>query len=128
MVFKGKVSGLFLFLLPLPKRLAKMKVNLGDFKRLMLRVLRDKYMLTLLVFVVWITFFDSNNLVDRFVNMRELYQLKKDKEYFRERIDQDRSKLEELRTDKENLEKFARERYLMKKPDEDVFVIVSKEK
>lgn len=104
----------------------KLIVNLEDFKKLMLRVLRDKYMLTLLVFVAWITFFDSNNLLDRYENMRELHQLKKDKEYFSQRIEQDQTRLNELRTNKDNLEKYARERYLMKKADEDVFVIVSK--
>jgi cell division protein FtsB len=50
-----------------------------------------------------------------------------EKEYYLERIAEDSKKLNELMTNDENLEKFAREQYLMKKPDEDIFLIVEKE-
>ncbi len=85
--------------------------------------LKNKYILALIVFFVWILFFDQNNLVDRYINSRHLRQLEKDKEYFRTRIMQDSARLKELRTDKDNLEKFAREQYLMKRENEDIFII-----
>lgn len=80
--------------------------------------------MTLIFFIVWVTFFDNNNLVDRLSNLKILNQLNKDQEYYKEKIATDTKRLEELRTDKENLEKFAREQYLMKKKNEDIFIIV----
>lgn len=57
--------------------------------------------------------------------MANLRQLQRDRDYYTNRIDEDRRKLNELKTDNENLEKFAREQYLMKKDDEDLFIIVT---
>jgi len=92
-----------------------------------LKYIKNKYVLTLIIFFVWILLFDSNNLVDRFSQMKSLKQLEKDREYYMERIEEDSKKLNELETDKENLEKFAREQYLMKKDDEDIFVVIDEE-
>lgn len=89
--------------------------------------LRNKYLIALAVFFVWILLFDSNNLIDRFHDLKTLKQLEQDKEYYTNRIEEDRRKLNELRTDRENLEKFAREQYFMKKDDEDLFIIVTEE-
>jgi len=57
--------------------------------------------------------------------MRELHKLKTDREYFTKRIEIDRKKLHELKTDNRNLEKFAREQFHMKKPDEDLYIILT---
>ena len=94
---------------------------------MILKYIKNKYVLTLIIFFVWILLFDSNNLVDRFSQMRSLKQLEKDREYYMERIEEDSKKLNELETDKANLEKFAREQYLMKKEDEDIFVVIDEE-
>ncbi len=88
--------------------------------------LRNKYILTLVVFIVWIVLFDNNNLVDRVHNMKVMKQLEQDKEYYTKKIDEDTRKLDELRTDRDNLEKFAREQYHMKRDDEDLFLVVPK--
>jgi cell division protein DivIC len=80
-------------------------------------------MLAFLFFVIWIIFFDQNNLIDRIVAVRKYHQMEKDKIYYYEKIKIDSRKLEELRTDRENLEKFAREQYLMKKDNEDIFIV-----
>jgi cell division protein FtsB len=88
-------------------------------------VLRNKYILTIIIFFVWLILFDSNNLVARFKDMRELSKLKSEREYFVNRISSERKKLNELKTDNRNLEKFAREQYRMKKPDEDLFIILT---
>lgn len=86
---------------------------------------RNKYFLTIIIFVIWLTLFDSNNLISRYKELRELHKLKKDREYFSKRIEADRKKLHELKTDNDNLEKFAREQYRMKKPDEDLYIIMT---
>jgi cell division protein DivIC len=85
--------------------------------------LKNKFILSLIVFFVWILFFDQNNLVDRFISHKNIRQLEKDKQYFRLRIMEDSTRMNELRTDNDNLEKFAREQYLMKRENEDIFII-----
>jgi cell division protein FtsB len=86
---------------------------------------RNKYILTIIIFVIWLILFDSNNLISRYKELRELNKLKKDREYYSKRIEEDRKKLHELKTDDDNLEKFAREQYRMKKPDEDLYIIMT---
>ncbi len=89
-------------------------------------ILKNKYVLTGVIFVVWMFLFDSNNLLDRMKDLRNLSQLENDKIYYRDKIRTDSLKLQELRTNDENLEKFAREQYLMKRDNEDIFVVIRK--
>ena len=84
---------------------------------------RNKYFLTGLVFLLWLAFFDKNNLVDLFGEFEKIKSYETEKVYYEEKIASDREKIRELRTNKENLEKFAREQYLMKKQNEDIFII-----
>jgi cell division protein DivIC len=91
-----------------------------------LSLLKNKYILTSILFVVWVLFFDQNNLLDRKKYVDEYKQLLKDKEYYLQKIEEDKRRLEELQTNNENLEKFAREQYLMKKDDEEIFIIKEK--
>ena len=86
---------------------------------------RNKYILTILLFLIWIVLLDSNNLVARFREMRELNKLKNDREYYIIKIREEIRKLQELKTDNRNLEKFAREQYRMKKPDEDLYIVLT---
>ena len=88
-------------------------------------VFRNKYLLTIIIFFIWLLLFDSNNLIARYKGLRELRKLKTDREYYLKRIEADKQKLHELKTDNHNLEKFAREQYLMKKPDEDLYIILT---
>ena len=88
--------------------------------------LKNKYVIAILFFLVWILFFDQNNLIDRVSAVRKYKQIENEKKYYIDKIKSDTKKLEELRTDRENLEKFAREQYLMKRENEDVFIITEK--
>ena len=88
-------------------------------------IIRNKYVLTILIFIIWVTLLDSNNLIARYKEMSELRKLKIDREYYIKRIEGDKRKLYELKTDKHNLEKFAREQYHMKKSDEDLYIILT---
>jgi cell division protein FtsB len=87
--------------------------------------LRNKYVLTIVIFIIWILLFDSNNLITRYKEMRDLRKLRIDREYYVNRIETDQKKLHELKTDNHNLEKFAREQYRMKKSDEDLYIILT---
>ena len=100
-------------------------------KRFFLKIwpwLKNKYVLTIAVFTVWMLFFDQNNMVDRIRMSSEIRQLEHDRQYYLEAIKQDSTRLMELTTDKENLEKYAREQFLMKKKNEDVFVVIGEKK
>lgn len=85
---------------------------------------KNKYSITLLVFFTWLFFFDQNDLITQYKFKSELSKLHKQKEYYKEQIELTRKDLENLLNDNEKLERFAREKYLMKKNDEDIFVIV----
>lgn len=87
--------------------------------------LRNKYLLTLIIFIIWIVLLDSNNLISRRKEIKNLKKLRAEREYYVQRIEEDKRKLYELKTDDRNLEKFAREEYRMKKPDEDLFIILT---
>ena len=89
--------------------------------------MKNKYILTLLIFIVWIILLDPNNLISRVREIKNRSRLQQEKEYYMSRIEEDRSKLNELRTSNENLEKYAREQYRMKRADEDLFIIVTPE-
>jgi cell division protein DivIC len=96
-------------------------------KELSLKILKNpvnKYLIVLIGFAVWIMFFDDNNLMRHRQNLAELAQLQAQVSFYKHKINADTRKLVELQTNDENLEKFAREQFLMKKADEDVFVIV----
>jgi cell division protein FtsB len=90
-------------------------------------ILRNKFVLTVFIFGVWIFLFDQNNLLDRFTDMKKLRQLEKEKEYYLNKIKEDQQRIFELTSDSDDLEKFAREKYLMKKDNEDVFIVVQEE-
>lgn len=82
--------------------------------------------MTLLIFVVWLTFFDRNNFINKIQLKSKITTLKKERSYYQNKIEEDNRKMKELLSNKDNLEKFAREQYLMKNKNEDIFVIVNK--
>jgi cell division protein DivIC len=90
-------------------------------------VFRNKYFLTPAIFIIWIILLDSNNLVERYRQLDALHKLKTEKEYYIKKIEADRSKLNELKTDNHNLEKFAREQYRMKRKDEDLYIVLTRQ-
>jgi cell division protein FtsB len=86
--------------------------------------LKNRYLLTAVGFVVWILFFDSRDLItSHFRERRELFQLEKSKRYYEQQITVTKQELEQLKTNPAVLEKYAREKYLMKKDNEDLFRI-----
>lgn len=88
---------------------------------------KNFYVLVGATFLVWMLFFDSNDFITRYKLTRELRELESQRAYYLEQIEQVHKDREELMTNPALLEKFARERYLMKKPTEDVYVLVEVE-
>ena len=87
-------------------------------------LLRNKYVLTLLGFLLLITVFDENSLIDWVESGMKLRQMKQEKAYYEQQLKTTTNILQELRTNDDSLGKFARERYGFHNPDEDVFVVV----
>lgn len=87
-------------------------------------VFKNKYVIVIVAFLVWLTFFDRNNFIAQLRLGRILSEKRAQKEYYQAEITRDSTSLVELITDTLSLEKFAREKYLMKRDDEDIFLIV----
>ncbi|GET30944.1 hypothetical protein SD074_31460 [Prolixibacter sp. SD074] len=102
------------------------EVDMLKIPRVLLRIVANKYLLAFVVFFVWMTFLDDHNFISLFQDQQKLHKLNAEKAYYENKIESDRRKLKELQTDSRNLEKFAREQYLMKKKDEDIFIIEEK--
>ena len=88
---------------------------------------KNKFIFTSLMFLVWMTFFDQNNFIDQVQDRMKLSDLEAHRNQLAEEIAQSNEDLKLLQNDQELLEKFARERYLMKKEDEDIFVFAVEE-
>ena len=86
--------------------------------------MKNKYILFLFVFVIWMSFFDKNDFVTQYLQRSNLEQMRQDKLFYQSEIDKNRKEIDGLNNDPKKLEKFAREKYLMKRENEDVFVIV----
>lgn len=100
-------------------------------KRLLDRIparLRNRYTATVLGLLCWIAFLDRNDLWTTFKNGRELGRMQERKDFYVAEIARTKEQLRELGSDKALLEKFARERYLMKRETEDIFVLVPENK
>lgn len=89
--------------------------------------LKNKYALTAAIFVIWISFFDENNLITQYQYHAELSKLQDEEVFYKEELLKIQKSLKELQTNPKTLEKFARENYLMKKDNEELFVIVEVE-
>lgn len=91
------------------------------------RFLRSFYFLTGLCFLVWMFLFDANDFLKQYDMYAKRQELQNDKEYYLREIDKVKKDRAELLSSPELLEKFAREKYIMKRPGEDVFVLVPQE-
>jgi len=85
--------------------------------------LRNKYVIVLIAALVWFVFFDQNNLVQQYRLSRQLKNLEQEKEYYKEQIAIDTLLIRKLTEDPSELERYAREKYLMKKKGEDIFIV-----
>lgn len=83
----------------------------------------NKYIITVVVFAVFIVFIDDNNVIKRVEYELEIKDLHKEIRHYEDLRDQSSEKLEKLHSSDEELERIAREDYLMKKPNEEVFIV-----
>ncbi len=92
--------------------------------KVLLPIVLNKYFISVLAVCVWVTFFDKDDLFSQYELAQKLKQLRTEEKYYLNEIEKNKNDMIELRTNPTSLEKFAREKYLMKKDNEEIFVIV----
>jgi hypothetical protein len=90
----------------------------------LLNILINKYLITTVIFLAWIFFFDNNNIFSNLRTLDRLNQLRKDKQFYVDEIRKDSVMVQKLLYDTLELERFAREKYQMKKSNEDVYLVI----
>lgn len=86
-------------------------------------ILTNKYLVASVFFIVWMLFFDQRDYFQQRERQAELNKLEAKKRYYVEEIEKTRKQLQDLQNNPAALEKFARERYLMKRDGEEIFII-----
>jgi len=92
--------------------------------RRLLELLRNKYFLAIVAFAAWMLFFDRNDIISQYEYRVEVNKLQEEKDFYVDQTAMVKKDLKELDSNLNTAEKFAREKYFMKKANEDVFVIV----
>jgi len=92
----------------------------------LISIIKNKYLITFLAFFVWLIVFDQHNLIDRFKTRKYLHKIIQDTTHYHDNIIRDQEIIDQLETNTDNLEKFAREKYMMKADNEDIFIIIKK--
>ncbi|PKP33098.1 MAG: septum formation inhibitor [Bacteroidetes bacterium HGW-Bacteroidetes-17] len=95
------------------------------FRKIFNRI-NNKYFYAGVLFLVWIFFFDNNNLISRFKSNKTLNDARRQKEFYKSEIKRDLQTIDDLLHDSAAIEKFGREQYLMKRDSEDIFLVVTK--
>ena len=102
-------------------------VKRGISESIIFNVVRNKYFIVTVFFLAWVLFLDTNNIFVWMRDMGVVSDQQKQKEYYKEAIRQTDEKLKELTSNKDSLEKFAREQYLFHEKDEEIFLVVEDE-
>lgn len=92
------------------------------------RIIKNKYLLVTVVFFVWIVFFDSNSIIEWSKIRTNINRQEKEKNYYKQEIKSAEEKLHELSSNKDSLEKFAREQFYFQEENEDLYIVRKKEK
>ncbi len=91
----------------------------------LLNLLKNKFFIAGIAFIVWMLFFDRNDLASQYDYRTQVQKLEEEKQFYTLEIEKADTELRELTTNIQSLEKFARERYYMKRENEDVYVVVN---
>lgn len=81
----------------------------------------------MLLFVVWVVFFDKYNLINRLEMRKQLNELERERQFYVNEIQKDKQIVKDLQENPAKAERYGREAYLMKKDNEDIFLIVNED-
>lgn len=87
-------------------------------------IFTNKYLLTGTAFCVWMLFFDTNDLSLQMRRIKEMHKLQESEKVMDNLIAETKHELGQLKTNPATLEKYAREKYMMKKDNEDLYIII----
>jgi cell division protein DivIC len=87
------------------------------------RILRNKFLLALTAFIVWMLFFDRNDMFTQMERRGELREMKESKAFYQKQITENQAFSKDLQYNAAAIEKYAREKYLMKRDNEDLFIV-----
>ena len=93
-------------------------------KDFFLKYINNRYFYTGLAFVIWMAFFDNDNFREQMRLSNKIKQLQQQESFYKAEIQKNKSALNALKYDTTQLEKYAREKYFMKKDNEDVYVVI----
>lgn len=88
--------------------------------------IRNKYFISFAAFCVVVLFLDKNDFFTQLDRRKELKELQQNKQYYTTQIAAERKELEALKNNPATLEKYAREKYLMKRDNEELFLVSEK--
>ncbi len=91
-------------------------------------LLRNKYFIAVVAFAIWMLFFDKNDMLSQFEYRTEVKKLQEEKDFYLKETNDVKKDLSEIDSNLNTAEKFAREKYFMKKDNEDVYVVVKDDK
>lgn len=91
-----------------------------------LNLLKNQYFIVIVVLISWLLYFDKNDVFTQYELVQKCNKLTLEKEYYISEIENNKREINELENNSKSLETFAREKYLMKKDSEDVFVFTIK--
>lgn len=89
--------------------------------------LRNKFIFTGLLFVIWVGFIDDNNIITQVKARMRLAEVERERQFYLKETEQSLEDLKLLQNNRELLERFARERYLMKRANEDIFIFTAED-
>lgn len=97
-------------------------MSIKNFKSI-ISYLKNKYLITLLAFLVWMAFFDPKDMDLMFSRSNKLNELKISEKHLKTEIEETKKELILLKTDANSIEKYAREKFYMKKDNEELFIV-----
>ena len=103
--------------------LSAMKANVRIFTTKRVLGLTTTQIIIVLGLIVMLFFLSDSSVIKRMQYEIQIKNLESQIEFYRKQTETDKKKLNELQSNKDDLEKFARENYLMKKENEDIFII-----
>ena len=90
------------------------------------KFLKNRFVITTLIFIVWMSALDKNSIIVQYKLSHELKDLRQMKNYYLTEIERDKNAIHDITTNVKTLEKYGREKYLMKRDNEDIFLIIQK--
>ena len=101
-------------------------VLMKNFLKKILDFVKNRYLIATFIFLLVIVFFDKNNILSQYRLFKMLSKVRQEKSYYQDEILKNQKTIHDLNTNPESVEKYAREKYFMKKDSEDIFLIIDK--